>query len=168
MNRLEQLRHEIDQLLAKIPGTEQRRCAFVHLYGVSATGIILALKRGLDPELCAVAGMLHDIWNYQVGESHEHGQLGAREAKNILQQLGTFSTEEIEVICHAIARHSDKQSIDGEMDELLKDADVLQHYLYNPDVFIETAKGQASPMSATKPMRIQRLERTLVELSIPR
>ncbi len=168
MNRLEQLRQVLDKLLAEIPDTEQRRCAFVHLYGVSATGAILSLKRGLDPELCAAAGMLHDIWNYQVGESPEHGQLGAIEAKNILQQLGSFSTEEIEVICQAIAHHSDKQSIDGEMDELLKDADVLQHYLYNLDVFVETAEGQAPPIPAGKPMRNQRLEHILMELGLPR
>ncbi len=168
MNRLEQLRQVIDGFLAKLPDTEQRRCAFIHLYGVSATGTILALKRGLDSELCAAAGMLHDIWNYQVGESSEHAQLGAREAKNILQQVGSFSAEDIEVICHAIARHTDKQSIDSEVDELLKDADVLQHYLYNPDVFEEMAEGQASPIPAAKPMHIRRLERTLVELGLPR
>ncbi len=167
MNRLELLRQVIDQLLTQIPEAQDRRCAFVHLYGVSATCTVLALKRGLDPELCAAAGLLHDIWNYQVGDSPEHGQLGAGEAKKILQQLGSFSTAEIEEICQSISRHANKQSIDGEMDELLKDADVLQHYLYDPAIFVETAERQAALTPATKPIRIQRLECILAELELP-
>ena len=105
------------------------RCGFVHLYGVSDTCTILALKRGLNLELCSNSGLLHDIWNYDVGDCPEHGQLGAVKAGEILKQLGSYSPEEIEPICTAIARYGDKQSIDGDMDELLKDADVFQRYL---------------------------------------
>jgi len=162
MDRLEQLRQVIDDIVRNNPDKVESRCGFVHLYGVSATCTILALRRGLDPELCSAAGMLHDIWNYKIGDSPDHAQLGAGEAREILSELANFSPGEIKVICHAIARHSDKQSIDSDIDELLKDADVFQHYLYNPSLF----KVPASPDSVSQPMRAQRLKRVLAELGL--
>lgn len=166
MDRLAQLRQVIDDILRNNPDLEESRCGFVHLYGVSATCAILALKRGLDVELSSVAGMLHDVWNYKVGESPEHAQLGAVEARKILEELGGFTVEEIDLVCKAISRHSDKQSIDGEMDELLKDADVFQHYLYNPPMFDKKRRLEASAGPGEKLMRIQRLEQVLAELGI--
>ncbi len=163
MERLEQLRGIIDEVVRKNPDTEESRCGFVHLYGVSTICTLLALKRGLNVELCLAAGMLHDIWNYKVGDCPEHGQLGAIEARKILEEMGSFSTEEIDVICIAIARHGDKQSIDGEMDELLKDADVLQHYLYNPALY-EEAAARTTTGTITLNIRIQRVKRVLAEL----
>jgi len=167
MDRSEQLRQVIDDIVRKNPDLEESRCGFVHLYGVSATCTILALRRGLNVELSSFAGMLHDIWNYQVGDCPEHGQLGAIEARKILEQLGSFTPEEMDTICTAISRHGDKQSIDGAMDELLKDADVFQHYLYNPALFEEAATRQAQTEPTVKSMRILRLERVLSELGIP-
>ncbi len=166
MDRLEQLRQVIDMIIRRNPDPEEARCGFVHLYGVSAICAMLAHKRGLDPQICSTAGMLHDIWSYQAGDYTNHGQLGAVEAEKILTSLGSFSLEEIRVICEAIARHSDKETIDGEMAELLKDADVFQHFLYNPGLFT-TTRIQQYDQSSTKPMRIQRLEKVLSELGIP-
>jgi uncharacterized protein len=166
MDRVEKLRHIIDDIVRNNPDMEESRCGFVHLYGVSSTCAILALKRGFDVELSLVAGMLHDIWNYKVGDSPEHGQLGAGEARKILEALGSFSAEEIDLVCTAISRHSDKESLHGEMDELLKDADVFQHYLYNPKAYEQTALLQASGNPGEKPMRLKRLERVMAELGL--
>lgn len=136
-NRLERVRQFVDEIIPTQSEAEQRRCGYVHLYGVSETCTLLAIKRGLDPELCAAMGMLHDIWSYgsdfsvEAGPDPEHGRLGIPKARHILKKSG-FSSEEIEVICTAISHHSDKINIHNEFDELLKDADVLQHYLYNP------------------------------------
>lgn len=165
MNRLEQLRQVIDEIVRHNPDPEQVRCGFVHLYGVSAVCLILALKRGLDGEVCAAAGMLHDIWNYQVSACPEHGQLGAVEAEKILRALGSFSEAEIRAICDAIAPHSDKGTIDGEMAELLKDADVFQHYLYNPRILAAASPG--SDQHRIQVAWVRRLERVLAELGIP-
>ena len=162
MDRLEQLRQIIDDIVWNNPDKVESRCGFVHLYGVSATCTLLALKRGLDPELGSAMGMLHDIWNYKIGDSPDHGQRGAGEAREILGELASFSPEEIEVICHAIAQHTDKESIDSDIDELLKDADVFQHYLYNPSLFRATASAD----SVSHPMRIKRLRRVLAELGL--
>lgn len=54
------------------------------------------------------------------------------EAEKILTEAGCFTAEEIELICHAIRNHSDKERVDAEFDEILKDADEMQHWLRNP------------------------------------
>ncbi len=132
MNRLESIRREVDSILLHLVSDEDRRCGFVHLYGVSLTATWLAERRGLDVELAAVAGMLHDLATYASGDSTDHARRGSELATRLLNQLGLFSREEIAAMAQAIARHSDKASIDGPMDELLKDADVLHHWLYDP------------------------------------
>lgn len=132
MDRLEIVRQTIDEIVRQQPDIEESRCGFVHLYGVSDICILLALKRGLDPVLCATAGMLHDIWNYKVWDNPEHAHLSSQEAGKILQDSGFYTPGEIDLICQAVARHGQKDVIHGEMDEALKDADVFQHYLYNP------------------------------------
>jgi uncharacterized protein len=132
MDRLELVRQAVDDIVRQQPDPEERRCGFVHLYGVSATSVLLAMARGLDPQLCAIAGMLHDIWSYKTGDPTDHARLSAQEAKRILAELGCFTQDEIAIVCEAISRHSAKDKVDGEMAELLKDADVFQHCLYNP------------------------------------
>ena len=134
MNRLESIRREVDSILLRLVSDEDRRCGFVHLYGVSLTATWLAERRGLHPELAATAGMLHDLATYATRESADHAAASARLAAGLLARLGTFSRTEIDLISGAIARHSDKASVDGPMDELLKDADVLQHWLYDPSL----------------------------------
>lgn len=53
-------------------------------------------------------------------------------AKEILNELKIFSCEEIDLIYSAIYHHSDKNMINESFDEILKDADVMQHIFYNP------------------------------------
>ena len=132
MNRLEQVRQRVDHILRNQPDLEERRAGFVHLYGVSQTCALLALKRGLDVQLCAVAGMLHDSATYVTGDPTDHDRLGALEAERLLGELGSFTEREIAIICQAISRHRAKGRVDDPFDELLKDADVLAHTLYNP------------------------------------
>ena len=155
MNRLEQVRRVVDEILRQQPDIEERRCGFVHLYGVSSICALLAIKRGLDPQLCAVAGMLHDIASYKTGDPINHAQRSALEAEEILRRAGGFSREEIDAVCLAISTHSAKDQRDGELAELLKDADVIQHYLYNPALSKEP-----------DPVWQQRGRSTLAELAI--
>jgi uncharacterized protein len=131
MNRLEEIRKFVDNIIMEQSDFEERRCGYIHLYGVSATCGLLALKRGLNVELCEIAGMLHDISSYKTGCYVDHARLSSIEAREILNGIDCFSNEEIDIICSAILSHSNKQDIDNPYNEILKDADVLQHYLYN-------------------------------------
>ena len=166
-NRLENLRLEIDRLIME-KQAEKSRHFISHLYGVSGFCGLLALRRGLNAEIAATCGMLHDIYQITDGTAENHAVKGAETSKKILQAMNAYSDEEIEIITVAVAAHSDKvteveeakkilktmntyssddiENITAEMAkrgeqsavyepycELLKDADVLDHCLYNPD-----------------------------------
>jgi len=132
MNHLDQVREVLHALLNRVADPEDRRCGFVHLYSVSATAVLLARLRDLDEEIAGVAGMLHDLATYESGDSANHGPRSAARASEILERLGSFTEEEISTIHAAITQHSNKANVSRLYDELLKDADVLQHDLYNP------------------------------------
>ena len=132
MNRIEKVREAVDEILLNMENNEERRCAYLHLYGVSQACALLAKKRKGNIELAIIAGMLHDIYSYAAMDSNNHAHKGSVMAKEILESLDLFSDNEIKLICTAIYNHSNKSKVNGELDELLKDADVMQHILYNP------------------------------------
>ena len=132
MNRIEKVREVVDALLLNMEDCEERRCAYLHLYGVSQACALLALKRKENTELAVIAGMLHDIYSYANMDSCDHAHKGAEMARDILNSLKIFTEDESDMICTAIYNHSDKAIIHEALDEILKDADVMQHVLYNP------------------------------------
>ncbi len=111
---------------------DKRTSAIVHLNGVALAATMLAKKRGFDPEIAAMAGVLHDLHAYKTGSYDEHEHKGAELAREILEELELTSPEETDMICSAIYHHGDKLVVDGEFDELLKDADVISHTLNDP------------------------------------
>jgi uncharacterized protein len=60
-----------------------------------------------------------------------HGEKGSVLAKEILNDLGITTNDETELICNAIYNHSNGENKYSEFTEVLIDANVLQHYLYN-------------------------------------
>jgi HD superfamily phosphodiesterase len=131
-NRLEILRHEIYRLIRR--KQPEKIVYFVsHLYGVARFAALLAKRRNLNAELATTCGMLHDIYQITAGTIENHAVMGAIEAEDILRILKLHSDEEIEIITAAISRHSDKLNVHGQYDELLKDADILDHCLSDPD-----------------------------------
>lgn len=132
MNRIETVRQQVDAILLGMSDAEERRCGYVHLYGVSQACALLAKKRGESVELAVIAGMLHDIYSYANMDPADHAHKGVAMARDILESLKLFSEEEVEMVCTAIYRHSDKELVHNALDEILKDADVLQHVMYNP------------------------------------
>ena len=127
MGRLKELRTYVDRELEQMPDAGKRTGAIAHLYGVSLAATMLAKKRGLDPELASMSAMLHDLHAYKSGSYEDHAHRGADLAREILETLKLTTAEETETICSAIFHHDDKQAVDGPMDELLKDADVIHH-----------------------------------------
>lgn len=132
MDRIEKVREVVDDVLLNMADNEERRCAYVHLYGVAQSAALIAQKRKGNTELSVIAAMLHDIYSYKNMNSADHAHKGAVMAKEILSELKIFSCEEIDLIYSAIYYHSDKNTVNESFDEILKDADVMQHILYNP------------------------------------
>jgi uncharacterized protein len=131
MDRLELVRKEIDCILMHQPDEQIRRHGFIHLYGVSHNCALLAMKRGLDIELCAIIGLLHDIYTYKYSYVKNHAALGVEEAEDLLLKSEMFSVQEIQIVKNAIAYHSDKKNKHDKYCEMIKDADLLQNTLYN-------------------------------------
>ena len=121
MSRLKELRKVVDAELNKMESPDKRIGAVNHLYGVSLAATMM------DPELAAMAAMMHDLAAYKSGSYDDHAHRGAELARRILEELGQTSAEETDLICSAIYHHDDKLVVDGPMDEVLKDADVIHH-----------------------------------------
>lgn len=132
MSRLKELRTYVNAQLNRMEDADARISAVNHLYGVSLAAVMIARKRGLDPELAAMAAMLHDLHAYKSGSYDDHAHKGAALAEEILHELKLTNEEENRIICSAIYHHDDKQTVDSPMDEVLKDADVIHHCLNDP------------------------------------
>ncbi|MBR2401661.1 MAG: HD domain-containing protein [Lachnospiraceae bacterium] len=145
--RIDSVRELLDSDLKKIPDEEVKRCAYVHLYGVGQAAALLAMKRGFDrktAELAETAGMLHDYAKYINNQEDNHAKKSAKCAQELLKKIPNYSKEEIDSICQAICNHSKKQEIGSAFDEILKDADEIQHYFRNPveDYFFKKERIQ--------------------------
>lgn len=146
--RVDKVRDILDARLYTIEDEFLKRNAYVHLYGVAQAAAMLALKRGMGrqvAELAEIAGMLHDYTKYLAEDTDDHAERSAPYAKEILEETKTFTAEEIDIICQGIANHSNKADIGTPFDEVIKDADALQHYLRNPmeDFWLERNRVQA-------------------------
>lgn len=130
-NRIEILRDYIDEILLNMSDPFERRCAYLHLYGVSQWCAFIALKRSEDAELATMAGMLHDLYTYKYSDSKNHAKKGAILARDILAELQLTTEDETELICSAIHNHSSKGGSFSSFDEVLIDADVMQHAFHD-------------------------------------
>lgn len=140
-NRLENLRNEIDRLVMN-GNPDKIRMYISHMYGVARFCTLLAMKRNMNSELAATCGMLHDIYYMTGGSSDHHAEKGAEQAKKILKAMNAYGDEEIKLITTAILKHSDKNTVHEPYDELLKDADVMDHCLYNADFPVAEREAQ--------------------------
>ena len=129
MSRLKELRKYVDAEIDKMEDPDKRTSAIAHLYGVSLAATMIAKKRGLDPEIASMAAMRHDLHAYKTGSYDDHAHKGADLAREILGELKLTDGTETDMICSAIYHHDDKLVVDSPMDELLKDADVIDHCL---------------------------------------
>jgi HD superfamily phosphodiesterase len=132
MNRIEILEKHIDNILLNMTDTNERRIGYIHLYGVAQFCALIAMKRGENVELATMAGMLHDIYSYAKMDTKDHAHKSAILAREILESLQLTKEDETKTICDAIYTHSDKGITHSGLSEVLIDADVFQHWLYNP------------------------------------
>ena len=132
MSRIKDLQKKVHKELETMKDYGRYAKAMDHLHGVSFAAVMIAKKRGENPELAAMAGLLHDVFAYKRGNYDDHAHLGAEYIRKLLEKTELTTPEETEIICSAIWHHSDKDVVDSPMDEVLKDADVLHHTLDDP------------------------------------
>ena len=132
MSRIKDLQKQVHRVLEKMEDEDKRLKAVSHLHGVALAAAVLAKKRGESAELATMAGLLHDLHAYKSGSYDDHAHLGADYARKLLEKLEITTPEETDVVCSAIWHHDSKAEVDGSMDEILKDADVIDHSLSDP------------------------------------
>ena len=131
--RLEKIkRMALEDLLNVNP--DYAATGYAHLSYAACLGALLARKRGCDMELCQAAGFLHDVWlheraPYSQADCDAHAAEGAKLARRLMEQEGEFAPEEIEIVARMIENHDFTRQTDDPMSEILKDADMLSHYL---------------------------------------
>ena len=149
--RVDEVRAVVDGMIKQIADEEDKRCAYVHLYGVGLMAAFIALRRGCGrrtAELAEIAGILHDLGAYVdpelCGPEHAH-HCASFAREKVLDRLGCFTEEEKELVCRGIYSHSDKHVKGGDFDEIIKDADAAQHALRNPaeDYYFATERVQS-------------------------
>ena len=124
----------------------------IHMASCAKIGQLLAVKRGVDPELAAIACSLHDFGRIVTGKQSNHAANGYEPVKRFLTATGQFDAAEIELLAQAAKNHSSKQEVGTALEEIVKDADVLDCHQY----------GQALERQEQR----DRLQKVLLELGL--
>jgi uncharacterized protein len=102
----------------------------IHMISCAKVGYMMAFDRGLDPEFCACACAVHDFGRIITGSQKNHGPAGAVPVQDFLRKTNLFSKDEILMIALAVLNHSKKEEVGSPLEELVKDADLVDYYSY--------------------------------------
>ncbi|MDO4485520.1 MAG: HD domain-containing protein [Bacillota bacterium] len=102
----------------------------VHISSCAKIGYMMAEERGVDPILAACACACHDYGRIITGKQSGHAEAGYEPVQEFLRGTELFSEDEIQQIAIAVKNHSKKSEIGTPLEEIVKDADVLDFYQY--------------------------------------
>lgn len=111
----------------------------MHMYSTMQLAKLVALKRGLEPDLAALTCAFHDIYSLLKGKTEDHGIKAEPYIREIIleynsehrESLPEITAVEQEQIFVAVKNHSDKNKIDDDSyGKLLKDVDSIDSYLH--------------------------------------
>lgn len=114
----------------------------MHMFTSSQIAKLYALKKGLDPEICAMTAVLHDIAVVEGKFRKNHDGLAAEYVKGAIKRyndggrykLDPITDEETEIILSAVTVHGYKSDYsDNPYAEMIKDVDSLDAYLHGID-----------------------------------
>lgn len=134
-NRLLKLQYELLKVISEQEGSVEQRDESldwerVHMASCGRLAWEMALERGVEPELAACAASVHDYGRILTGKQPGHAEAGYEPVKKFLKETGLFSEEEIQVISMAVKNHSSKTVEGTPIEEIVKDADVVDCYQY--------------------------------------
>lgn len=106
----------------------------VHITSCAKIGYMLAEQRGVDPILAAAACAVHDYGRIITGKQEGHAEAGYEPVQEFLRGTELFDEDETQQIAVAVKNHSKKGEVGSPLEEIVKDADVLDFYQYGYDV----------------------------------
>lgn len=131
MERFEKLKQRVfDFLAAERP--DQLLSAMTHLAGSAQLIGLLAMREGLNVELCQTAAWLHDVWLYLYAPLDAEGlAIHAAEGEKLARAFldDAYSSEEKATVCRMIFNHDFNDQVDDAYSEAMKDADMLSHHI---------------------------------------
>ncbi|MBM4307451.1 MAG: HD domain-containing protein [Deltaproteobacteria bacterium] len=119
------------------------RWNIMHMYSSSQLAKLLAIHRGMDPELAGIAAALHDIGVVMTKKHEGHAEAATPYVYNFIERynqesgmkLSKMTQEEVEAIVKAIVQHSEKEiTSDDPFVELLRDVDSIDAYLHGVEI----------------------------------
>jgi len=111
----------------------------MHMFTSSQVAKIYAIRYGLNPELCAMIAVLHDIAVVEGKFRENHDGLAGEYIKGAIQRyndggrykLEPITTKETKIIISAVTVHGDKKNFsNNSYAEMLKDVDSLDAYFH--------------------------------------
>jgi len=135
MNRVFQIQERMLRKIAEFENANQERDISlnwerIHMVSCATVGRMIALERGVDSELAAIACSVHDYGRIITGRQHDHANAGYKPLRIFLEECNYCSSEEIELIAGAARNHSMKDEVGTPIEEVVKDADVFDCYQY--------------------------------------
>jgi len=135
MNRVFQIQERMLRKIAEFENSNQERDISlnwerIHMVSCATVGRMIALARGVDSELAAIACSVHDYGRIITGRQHDHANAGYKPLRIFLEECNYCSSEEIELIAEAARNHSMKDEVGTPIEEVVKDADVFDCYQY--------------------------------------
>ena len=135
MNRLLKLQSallkKIDEYEKLIPERDQPGdWERVHISSCAKLGYLFGEERGVDPIVAASACACHDYGRIITGKQAGHAEAGYEPVRVFLRETRLFAEDEIEEIAIAVKNHSNKAEVGSPLEEIVKDADVLDFHQY--------------------------------------
>lgn len=135
MNRLYELQRAIYNVIDEYGDVDRSRGSSLewermHAVSCAKVGYLLAGERGLDPILSACACAVHDFGRVLTGIQEGHAEAGAEPARRFLLETGLFDPTEVEAIVLSVRNHSRKSETGTPLEELVKDADLIDYHSY--------------------------------------
>lgn len=121
-SRVDSVRVVVQEMILSIPCESRKREAYANLNGASATVSRTAVNRGLDQELAAIAGLLHNYYYYSTGMVDFPGPNTSEAVRPLLRDMGIFAAEEQAAILRAIFYRGDGSRIHRPNEEITMDA----------------------------------------------
>jgi uncharacterized protein len=119
------------------------RWNLMHMYSSSQLAKLIALRRGMDPELAGIAAALHDIGVVMTKRHEGHAEAALPYVYDFLRRyneesgkrLSKVTEEETEAIIKAVVQHSEKElNSNDPFIELLRDVDSIDAYLHGVEI----------------------------------